>query len=94
MELKKEGLRLCKRRERHVDNRKEINSFNLYDAHVHQNSFKCVRDNWHMNHALECNHVRCAGTSIHMCTCMYVGSSNCAMAGLLLLLHYYAHNAK
>lgn len=52
--------------------------------------FKCVHDNWHMNHALECNHVRCAGTSTNVCH-VCVTSSNCAMARLLLLLQLIMH---
>lgn len=52
---------------------------------VQRNPFKCVHDNWHMNHALECNRVCSAGTSTHVCH-VCVGSSNCTMAGLLLLL--------
>lgn len=80
---------MCKGRNA-IDNRKEINRRNPC---VQRNPFKCVHDNWHMNHALECNRVRCAGTGTHVCH-VCVGSSNCAMAGLAVAIAYYAYTAK
>lgn len=45
-----------------------------------------MRDNWHMNHALECNHVRCV-PRVRRWFRLRDGRAAVAIA-------YYAHNAK